>query len=254
MYLTYLDESGNTGTKLDDPEQPFHYMAAVLVPEEHVNALAFDLDRLIVERGQPLHTELHGAPLFRGSDDWEGVVPEQRVSLYRQSLELLSTHSCVVAHACIDKVGLLKRKGPNVTPDWSPHILAFQFLVEKINSFVRSQQEPGLQRTLLIADETDEHNTFQFELIRDMQRDGGGVGVGPKLTNIVDTVHFVDSTRNRGIQLCDLVAYALNRTRRAKKKEAPTRGEQSLVDMWNNCVHPYVRTWRSTWPSETMPH
>ena len=36
MWLSYLDESGNTGSNLDDPDQPVHLIAAVMVPEDQV--------------------------------------------------------------------------------------------------------------------------------------------------------------------------------------------------------------------------
>mgnify|MGYP000922525510 CR=1 FL=1 len=40
MWLTYVDESGNTGAKLDDPNQPYHVLAAISVREDVVAALA----------------------------------------------------------------------------------------------------------------------------------------------------------------------------------------------------------------------
>ncbi|WP_419837874.1 DUF3800 domain-containing protein [Candidatus Poriferisodalis sp.] len=37
MLFCYLDESGNTGSRLDDPVQPYHYLAAVIVREDRVS-------------------------------------------------------------------------------------------------------------------------------------------------------------------------------------------------------------------------
>ena len=40
MWLSYLDESGNTGGNLEDPDQPIHLIAAVMVPEDQVQGLS----------------------------------------------------------------------------------------------------------------------------------------------------------------------------------------------------------------------
>lgn len=39
MLICYLDESGNTGRRLDDPDQPIHLIAAVLVREDWVRVM-----------------------------------------------------------------------------------------------------------------------------------------------------------------------------------------------------------------------
>lgn len=246
MYLAYLDESGNTGRKLDDPDQPFHFMAAVLVPEVHVNTLAKALDTLVAESGVAASTELHGAALFRGSDGWEQLSPAERVVLYRRAVGLLGAHDCVVAHSSIDKRKLACRYG-EVDTDRSPHVLSFQFLVEKLEYYLRSTGDPMLSRALLVADETDEHRAFQFELIQNMQRDGGGIGNRVILDRIIDTVHFAVSAENRGVQLSDLVAYALNRSHRAAQKEAPSRGDEALIEILAEEISPNIRTYRQTW-------
>ncbi|MFC0249605.1 DUF3800 domain-containing protein [Citricoccus parietis] len=246
MYLAYLDESGNTGRKLDDPDQPFHFMAAVLVPEVHVNALAKALDSLVASSGVAASTELHGAALFRGAEGWEKLSPEQRVDLYREAVGLLGTFECVVAHSSIDKQKLALRYG-EVDADRSPHVLSFQFLVEKLEYYLRSTGDPMLSRALLVADETDEHRAFQFELIQNMQRDGGGIGHKVILDRIIDTVHFAVSTENRGVQLSDLVAYALNRSRRAALKKPRSRGDEALLKILDEQIAPHVRTYRQTW-------
>lgn len=246
MYLAYLDESGNSGRKLDDPDQPLHFMAAVLVPEFHVNALAKKLDALVASSGVDVTTELYGAALFRGSDGWEELSPESRVDLYRSAVGLLGEFECVVAHSSIDKQRLARRYG-EVDADRSPHVLSFQFLVEKLEHYLRATGDPMLSRALLVADETDEHRAFQFELIQNMQRDGGGIGHRVILDRIIDTVHFAVSAENRGVQLSDLVAYALNRSRRAVLKKPPSRGDEALMEILDEQIAPHVRTYRQTW-------
>lgn len=189
----------------------------------------------------------HRAPWggsLRGKDLWQGVAPAERVAVYEQALAQLASHDCVVAHSSIDKTRLSGVSSPAT----SPHNMAFQFLIEKINTFVRGQEDPLKRRAILIADETDEHHAFQISLVHDMQRSDGGIGASPTLTNIVDTVHFVDSRQNRGVQLADLVAYGCNRTTRARLKGTIPLGDQALLDMYQTHIEPQIRTWRGTWP------
>jgi hypothetical protein len=245
VWLSYLDESGNTGRRLDDPDQPVHYLVAVMVAEDR--ALSFghavlDLIGSVIDTKGRL-VELHGAELFGGDGPWRGVPPARRIEIYRTALALIMAHDGVVALASIDKPRLAMRN----MIDPNPHLLAMQFLVEKIDGFVQGQADPLRQRALLIADQTDEHEAFALELLNGMQRSGGPVGSGPATSHIIDTVHFVRSETNPGVQIADLVAYLLNRVRRTPS-ESIRPADRALHAMFDEFVAPVVRTYRQTWP------
>ncbi len=53
MHLIYLDESGNTGTNLSDPQQPVFVLAALIVPE----AVWLNLEKRLVESIQKYFPE-----------------------------------------------------------------------------------------------------------------------------------------------------------------------------------------------------
>lgn len=244
MYLAYLDESGNTGRRLDDPDQPVHWLVAVMVPEFEAIELMLDLDEVIASHvPDDPKRELHGAELFGGSGIWSGVAPETRLSVYRDALAVLARRSCAIAHASIDKQRLA-----NWHVDAAPHLLALHFLSEKIDVFVRHQANPLLNRALLVADETHEHEAFAVDLLADLQRRGVGVFTGAKIKNIIDTVHFVRSETNRGVQLADLVAYGLCRLGNGRW-DSSKAGDRALAEMFREHVIPQQRTWRERWPS-----
>ncbi len=245
MWLAYVDESGNTGRRLDDPDQPIHWLVAVMIPEDHVLSLAADLDA-VVSRACPNHptAELHGAQLFGGEEHWRGVSPDQRVEAYEEALALLATHEASIAHSSINKAGLWSSSSQATTP----HLLALQFLVERLDGFVGRQADPLRSRALLVADETAEHETYSIGLVAGLQTHGVGVVAGRRVENIVDTVHFVRSKDNRGVQLADLVAYALNRTRRRRGQTHLSPGDQALIRMFDAHVGPRIVTYRETWP------
>ncbi|WP_026820644.1 DUF3800 domain-containing protein [Arthrobacter castelli] len=193
--------------------------------------------------GVSADVEFHGTEMFRGKGAWLHVPVEVRVRAFEMSVALLAEHNCVIAHSSIDKTKL------SVTDSvaTSPHLMAFQLLVEKINSFAKRQRDPLLQRVLLVADETTEHDAFAINLVAGMQRQETiGVGAYGAIRNVVDTVHFVRCETNRGVQLADLVIYGLHRV--ARMGPTPNRGDQEMRRILAEHVSPLIRTYRDRWP------
>lgn len=241
MWLTYLDESGNTGRRLDDPAQPYHVIVGISVREDVVSALATHIDELMERclgtNVRTKGTELHASQLRSGNGPWRAVAPDVRIEVYRAALQPLAWDGVLVSHASIDKLAFGDRQ--LASGSRSPHLWALQFLIEKLNAFFSSLGE----RTLLVADETNEHQQFALDLLVDLQtgRPRPGLYLG-QMTQIVDTVHFVRSETNRGVQLADLVAYLLGRGLRT------SWGSEVEKRLWLECVASNRCTWRSTWP------
>lgn len=239
MWLTYVDESGNTGAKLDDPNQPYHVIAAISVREDVVSALASHIDQVAAghfgttERTKA--TELHASQLKSGDGSWKGVAPAKRIAIYEAVLAPLAWDGVFVAHTAIYKPKLALRADRR-----PPHLWALQFLIEKLNAQFAQLGE----RTLLVADETTEHEQFALDLLVNLQtgQPRPGLDLGA-MTQVIDTVHFVRSETNRGVQLADLVAYLRSRIYRT----GPTPSVEQ--DLWTRLVAPHCRTWREPWPA-----
>ena len=172
MLFCYLDESGNTGNRLDDPHQPYHYLVAVMVREDMVSPLTRRLDELAVEAPTTARLdEYHGQQMFSGMGPWNGVDPEVRVQEYAKVLSVIQEAEAGIAYASINKRGLMGRG------QWlSPHLYALQFLTEKIEAWVRQQSNPLSQRALLVADENHQEEQYAVKLVREMQQSGGPIG------------------------------------------------------------------------------
>ena len=123
----------------------------------------------------------------------------------------MGTVEAMVSYASIDKPNFADRGF-----DRSPHLVALQFLTEKIQKWVKGQAHPLANRVLLVADENHEQEQYAIDLILDMQAQGGpfghSLGLAVPLDNFVDSIYFARSERSRGIQLADLVAF-IYRTR-----------------------------------------
>lgn len=248
MLFCYLDESGNTGSRLDDPNQPRHYLVAVMVREDRVSLLSERLDKLSTKA--PTNSDLveyHGQELFSGEGPWEGVEPYVRVREYSKALSVISEVGAQIAYASINKPALAER-GARM----SPHLYALQFLTEKIEAWVRSMSDPLCQLALLVADQNHQEEEYAFDLVREMHRSGGPVGASWGLAkttgHVVDSVYFTPSERSRGIQLADLVAFVLNRRDRDQESASSGKSVQAVKRMKENYISPHVVTWRERWP------
>jgi Protein of unknown function (DUF3800) len=98
-----------------------------------------------------------------------------------------------------------------------------------------------------MADETHEHEELVIDLVKTMQIVGNPLG-GRRLERIVDMVHFVKSEQSHGVQLADLVAYALGRVER-KGPNPMKAGDRAMADLVQRLVLPRLRTWRDPWPT-----
>ena len=254
MLICYLDESGNTGFRLDDSAQPFHMIAAVIVREDRVREMTSLLDHLAYRAPtrKPL-TEYRGSDLFGGRGNWEGVSPTQRIKEYAKALAVLGQVEAGVAYASITKPALEKMQ---YSPEPNPHLIALQFLIEKLEKWIRRpdiQKDALSRRALLVADENHEQEQYSIDLINEMQTVGGPIGatygLDITLDHLVDTIYFDRSERNRGIQLADLVAYIVNRYQKAKKYPGTDQWETTVRKLMLNNVSGQLRTWREPWPS-----
>lgn len=61
---------------------------------------------------------------------------------------------------------------------------------------------------------------------------------------VIDSLHFVSSHASPGVQMADLVAYAIQRQRRTGHHTT----EQAAMDRLSIKVNEHVRTWRELWP------
>lgn len=249
MLFCYLDESGNTGSRLDDPDQPYHYLVAVMVREDKVSMLSERLDGLAANAPTTAElVEYHGQQMFAGKGPWQGVVPQVRINEYAKALAVIAEVDAHIAYASINKHALAERGA------WiSPHLYALQFLTEKIEAWVKPKNDPLCQLALLVADENHQEEQYAFELIREMHRSGGPIGAAIGLArtteHIVDSVYFAPSERSRGIQLADLVAFILNRRDRYLETSDKSASAQEVIRLLTTYISPRVATWRERWPS-----
>jgi hypothetical protein len=235
--FVYVDETGSVGT--GGAAQPHLTLAAVLVPEEKVRPLHQALDRVAMEHlgWMPADFEFHGHEIWQGTEHWTGKTPPELLAAYESAIGLLDELELEVVHASIHKQRLHDRYGG--AADANAYRLALQFLLEKVDS-------QGSVNRIVVADEAKEQELAAIKMVADLQDWGGGEVPGRVLRTVIDSLHFVSSHNSPGVQMADLVAYVIQRSRRASEGHPDAAAALARL---RAVVDAHTPTWREPWPA-----
>ena len=217
MHLIYLDESGNTGNNLNDPDQPVFVLCALIVPESHWLDLERDLLRLLDEHlpRRSEHAEVHASDLRTGRGAFAGMSVPERIAFRDDWLRVAQKLRLPVIYRAIAKsryqVWLKETFGPGVVIN--PHVAAFPMLATVIDDYLRSLPERPLG--MFISDDNREIVPDVEKSIRILRGTEGKL----RLNQIVEKGFFIDSRHSLPLQLCDLVAMSL----RKREESGPAR-------------------------------
>jgi hypothetical protein len=241
MYLIFLDGTGNTGTDLTHPTNTIHYLLGLAIPGENARALEDQVTAVLHgcfgDRCRAPGFECKGSDMYRGEGPCAPMSPADRIALYEQLVRLVPQHGVSVIWHGIDKPRLAQRyRNP-----MHPHKLAFLYLAEDVERFLRREQQYGL----IVS---DEEKSVEQQVIEDLPRYkelGTAFGYDPiDLTSVVDNVHWVKSHNSRLLQLADCCVYLCQRYRRDVGRDTPQARE--IQRLWG-IVEPQV--WRGrVWP------
>lgn len=203
MHLVYLDESGNTGNNLDDPTQPIFVLGALIVPEACWQQLERDLEASlaahfpgVAEAG----TEIHAGDLRASRGAFKGVGVAERVGLRDAWLKLAHGAGLKFVYRSIEKkrykAWMHQTFGAGVAVN--PHIAAFPLVALVANEYLAKQEALGM----IISDENKEIVRDVEKSIRQLR-----IAAGPlRLSQVIEKGFFIDSTKSRVLQLCDVCA------------------------------------------------
>jgi hypothetical protein len=238
MWFAYMDETGNTGRNLDDPDQPIHLVLTMAVEESNVRALHEHV-RDTARRYCPSTCgeddfEFHGKELFSAEGHFAERPPKERIEIYDAVLAGIEIAEAEIVIRGVSKPDLKRRY---VNP-FHPHDIALMFTIESVE---RLAQERGC-RFLLVADEAKEIEDGALRDLANYQEVGTSWGwKAQQIERIVDTIHFVPSHRNPAIQLVDCATYLAARRRKVQAGlVSDDRGAQAVRELWEKRVEPFV--------------
>src|SRR5919106_3209932 len=108
MHIAYIDESGSTGERLDDQEQPVFAMAGLVVRDEGWRKTSREIQSVLIEAfggSLPDGFELHAADLLapEGQGFFAGWEMDARTTLARGLLQLIEERKHQILLQVYDK-------------------------------------------------------------------------------------------------------------------------------------------------------
>lgn len=238
MWLAYMDETGNTGRNLNDPNQPIHLVLTLVVEESKVGAIHEHI-RDSARRHCPGDCdkddfEFHGKELFAAEGYFSGKSPEDRIAIYDAVLEGIELAGAEVVIRGVHKPGLRRR----YAKPFHPHDIALMFTIESIERLARDRD----CRVLLVADEAKEIEDAALRDLANYQELGTSWGwKTEQIDRIVDTIHFVPSHRNPAIQLVDCATFVAARMRKIRSGlVADDRSAEAIKELWEKRIEPFI--------------
>jgi hypothetical protein len=202
MDFVYLDEAGNTGTDLNNQDQPIHYISGIIIPEERMQIIERKIRSLLpnfAPYSQNFDFEFHGTDMISGKKHFKTFNIKQRLNAFRALLAIFENENLSFFCQGINK---LKHKEKYQTP-YHPHNVAFMYLIEKIDIYLDSKKHLGF----VVMDKCKD---VEQNIINDFdgyREKGTPFGFKREIKNFVDNVAYVDSYNSYLLQLADVIGY-----------------------------------------------
>lgn len=216
MHLIYLDESGNTGNNLNDPQQPIFLLSAMVLPEDQWQSLEASLQAILDHRLPDWRStpgfDIHGTELRSGKGPFAGMSVDDRIAFRDAWMQAGAEHEIRLMFRSVKKQRYAKWQIDNLGHSVfvNPHVAAFALLSRCIDNYL--QQQTGDPLAILISDENREVVDDIEKAIRSLRALEGTV----KLTRIIEKGFFIDSHKSLPLQLCDL--YTLSLRKRSERE------------------------------------
>lgn len=238
--FVYIDETGSVGKGA--AKQPQLILVALLVDEDKVSPLGKAMRRVAMDHlgWFPEGFEFHGNEIWGKKSWWGNMDYPALIAAYEAVISLLASLELGITHSTINQEEL--RQKYSGSADDNAYLLALQFLLEKIDPL-------GAENKVIIADEAKEHQFRAIRMVADMQQWGRGEVPGKQLKTIIDSLHFVQSHASPGVQMADLVAFIIQRSR--LKKDTHADAIAALARMMA-VINDRTLTWREPWPRKNL--
>ncbi len=208
MILAYIDETGDTGTNLSDPQQPIFVLGAILIGQNQWKQLEEEYRTIINDYfsgSTPENFEMHTTDMVARCGSFKNASLKDTFELRDQLLNLLVTNKIPLFYRKIEKKKYSKfcedYYGPGVKID--PYIMAFPFVSLRVNEWLKEHNDLGI----FIFDENKSHLDIE-KSIRSLRLT---IDNELKMENIIEKGFFVDSRKSFAVQLVDVALYYIRK-------------------------------------------
>ena len=234
MKLIYIDDSGNTGKRLDDTLQPLFVLGGFIIDEDtwkHVDQEMYDIKtKYDIEE-----LEIHSIEIMNGKKGtpykhWDYA---KKLTFFAEVLGLIGKYDLKVIYFSVKKENFKKyfqsKYGKSFEQQFniSPYLLAFSYILQIGDAYLIQKDCNGM----LILDEQDEWKkpaNKTFNILTTLANE-------PEVhvEKLLDRSFFVDSSESNMIQLADMLAYTTKRYLEIELKEMTQQKQDEREKLYN---------------------
>lgn len=220
MLSAFIDES--------ERDEAFYYLGALICSDNQIEMITQKYNALLFKHSQTFPIlrpteELHGSTMMRAADHpWRRIPLKARFDIYLEALQIVNESG---SRMFIETIDVCRHSKRSYKEHFSPREVAFNFILEKINSCSNSQ-EPRIR---IIADEHHTADISRSNFTRYQQFGTFGYK-SSMLESIVPEIEFVPSHSIRSLQAADLITYLFNR--RHSIIETDPRAQRQKEKLW----------------------
>lgn len=228
MYLIYADESGNTGTDLDNKQQPIFILGGPLIKDTDWHKINYTFNKEKVNICPYFEkNEIHTGEIFNSSKhsyfderDWQ-----ENLKTLEQLVDLIIQLDIKFQYVLIDKKSFkqmnMDKFGALIKVD--PYMYAFSQLSINLSEYLSSINETGI----ILLDEIIKIDQQISALYPNLDLSFN--------TSIIENPFFIKSNYTNFIQIADIFAFYMNKYHSIKKgyKKYSDIKEQHCIDIFN---------------------
>lgn len=212
MYLLYADESGNTGTDLDNKQQPMFVLCGLAVKSDDWYNINYMFQKKKEEICPDLKSsEVHTTDIFSASKnikkgyDFRKYTLEEDLNILEQLVDFIVDMKFPIFVTGILKSNfkkfIAKELGPSIKID--PYLLSFINLSNGYNNFLIENKTNGM----IFLDEVRE-KVKDIDILYDKLQ---LTNFGCDTNNIIEKALFLESSSSNFIQLVDVCNFYINK-------------------------------------------
>ncbi len=211
MYLAYFDESGNTGTDLNNDQQKIFVLCSLIVHAKKWQELERDLITILnscfPDADDTLEIHAHDL-LSPGKGSYFRPFPEeQRLAFRDQWLQVAVKYKLTIVYRAIVKKRFQRwiQDSFGTGIKINPHVVAFPLVARVVDDYLAAMPEKPL--AMFISDENQDVARDVEKSIQALRFEESKL----KLTQVIEKGFFIDSKKSRVLQLCDLCTLVIRK-------------------------------------------
>ncbi len=208
MILIYIDESGDTGTNFNDPQQPVFVLGALMIDQVNWKRCEMEYMNILHDAfggNIPEGFEFHTMDLVSRKKYFDNFSLDQTRDLRNKLLNYIIQEKLQVLYRKIIKKDYQKycegKYGKGIKID--PYVMAFPFICLGAAPYLEKMNDLGI----FIIDQHRSITDIEQSLKTLRQARGDDL----KMERVIEKGFFVDSSKSYPIQLLDLILYYLRK-------------------------------------------